>query len=179
LGNKLIDIRNPLAAFIEGSGLVVSVNSAQILASNTLVLSPFTLIGLSPNVTSFIFFDLTGLVLNLNTSGFPASTLPIAIAVTSNSGVVGLVDKRPDFLASAVGSFPSFSDAEVPSGAINGSNKVFTLMNPPGPPSSLELFVNGVLQTQGALNDYILNGAIITFNFAPQIGDGVVGFYRH
>lgn len=54
---------------------------------------------------------------------------------------------------------------ETPSGAIDGSNAVFTLTNPPAPVSSLELYLNGQFQTQGY--DYTLSGSTITFTTPP------------
>ena len=55
----------------------------------------------------------------------------------------------------------TFIDAEVPGGTINGSNAAFTLANVPNPPTSLALFRNGLLLTQGG--DYTLSSNAITF----------------
>ena len=55
----------------------------------------------------------------------------------------------------------TFIDAEVPAGTINGSNAAFTLANVPNPPTSLALFRNGLLLTQGG--DYTLSVNAITF----------------
>lgn len=73
---------------------------------------------------------------------------------------------------------PMFSDEEVPSGAINGSNTTFTLANAPNPSASLQLFLNGVLQAQGAGEDYTLSGSTITFTVAPSTGDLLLCWYR-
>lgn len=59
-----------------------------------------------------------------------------------------------------------FSDAETPSGALNGSNKNFTLTQSPSPAQSLLLFLDKVLQIQGT--DYTLSGASITMTTAPS-----------
>lgn len=72
----------------------------------------------------------------------------------------------------------SFADAEVPMGAVNGSNAVFTLAATPSPAGSLELFLNGLLMRQGA--DYQISGNSVTFFLAsvPQTGDLLVASYR-
>ena len=72
---------------------------------------------------------------------------------------------------------PSFADAEVPSGLVNGSNTAFTLAHAPNPASSLLLFKNGVLQKKSGA-DFTLTGAAITFTTAPQTGDTLEAFYR-
>lgn len=69
------------------------------------------------------------------------------------------------------------TDNEVPSGTINGSNTVFTLANAPSPASSLQLFLNGLLQTAGGV-DYTLSGDTITYATAPETGDAHVAWYR-
>jgi prefoldin subunit 5 len=74
----------------------------------------------------------------------------------------------------------SFVDGEIPSGAINGVNLVFTLANAPNPATSLKLYKNGVLLQQNT--DYTLSGSTITFaspNIAPLSGDLLTAFYRH
>jgi hypothetical protein len=74
---------------------------------------------------------------------------------------------------------PAYSDAEVPSGAINGLNQIFTLANTPSPSSSVEVYLNGILMEQGV--DYAIAGAVITFSLAavPQTGDVVLANYRY
>ena len=72
----------------------------------------------------------------------------------------------------------SFADSEVPTGVINGSNAVFTLASAPSPAGSLELYLNGLLMSQGA--DYQISTNTITFFLAsiPQTGDLLVASYR-
>jgi hypothetical protein len=74
---------------------------------------------------------------------------------------------------------PLYSDAELPGGAINGSNAVFTLAFSPSPPASLVLFLNGLILTSGT--DYALAGNTITFYLAsvPQTGDVLLASYRY
>jgi hypothetical protein len=72
----------------------------------------------------------------------------------------------------------TFVDGEVPSGTINGSNTSFLLSNVPNPSTSLALFRNGLLLTQGG--DYTLSANAITFatGAAPQPNDVLAAFYR-
>lgn len=76
------------------------------------------------------------------------------------------------------GTAGSFADAEIPAGAVNGSNTVFTLAATPSPAGSLELFRNGLLQRQGT--DYQISGNVVTFFLVsvPQSGDLLVASYR-
>ncbi len=74
----------------------------------------------------------------------------------------------------------TFVDSEVPSGAVNGNNLVFTLAKAPVPAASLKLYKNGVLLNQGG--DYTLSGTNISFASAavtPQAGDTLLVSYRH
>lgn len=74
---------------------------------------------------------------------------------------------------------PAYSDAEVPSGIINGLNQIFTVANTPSPTTSVEVYHNGILMEQGL--DYTIAGATVTFNPAsvPQVGDIVLVNYRY
>lgn len=69
-------------------------------------------------------------------------------------------------------------DGEAPVGALSGVNQIFTLSSIPGPPESLQLYRNGVLQKRGL--DYTLSGAVITFALLemPQPGDILLAYYR-
>jgi hypothetical protein len=73
---------------------------------------------------------------------------------------------------------PNFTDAEVPSGAVNGANVSFTVSAVPIPTSSLYLYRNGVLQKAG--QDYTLAGNSIQFlaGSTPQTGDTLLASYR-
>jgi hypothetical protein len=75
------------------------------------------------------------------------------------------------------GPTPTFSDAEVPAGAIDGVNTAFTLQNSPSG-GSLLLVRNGLYLTAGA--DYTLSGNAITFinGAQPQPGDTLMASYR-
>ncbi len=58
---------------------------------------------------------------------------------------------------------------ETPGGAVNSTtgedgNAVFTLLSAPTSTSVIWLYVNGILQTYGAGNDFTISGSTITFN---------------
>lgn len=65
---------------------------------------------------------------------------------------------------------------EIPSGAIDGANRVFTLAHLPVA-SSVQIFTDGVFMTQG--QDYALVGKTITFDAAqvPEAGSNLRVFY--
>lgn len=69
--------------------------------------------------------------------------------------------------------------SEIPAGTADGVNTVFSISNIPDPTTALMLFVNGVLQRQGALNDYSLSGTSIQFNWAPQSASNVIATYPY
>ena len=73
----------------------------------------------------------------------------------------------------------TFVDQETPAGTLDGTNTVFTLVNPPGPTAGLVLFRNGLVQMAG--QDYTLAGSTITFVTAatPQPGDTLLAWYRY
>jgi len=68
---------------------------------------------------------------------------------------------------------------ETPSGLVNGINDTFTLSSTPSPSTSLLLFINGQLITQGT--DYTLATATITFvsSAIPMTGDILLATYQH
>jgi hypothetical protein len=72
---------------------------------------------------------------------------------------------------------PTFVDAEVPAGTIDGVNTTFTLQNSPSG-SSLLLVRNGLYLNAGA--DYTLSGNTITFinGAQPQPSDTLMASYR-
>jgi hypothetical protein len=70
-----------------------------------------------------------------------------------------------------------FVDAETPSGAINGVNATYTLVQAPNPSTSLDVYRNGMRMDVGV--DYTLSGNTITFgSVVPQTGDVLLCSYR-
>jgi hypothetical protein len=64
-----------------------------------------------------------------------------------------------------------WSIRETPAGSINGANATFTLAATPVVGSE-QVFLNGVLQNEGAGNDYTISGATITMASAPLPSPG-------
>jgi hypothetical protein len=62
---------------------------------------------------------------------------------------------------------------EIPTGLINGVNKVFTVVNTPS-----FVTLNGPVQTPGGV-DYTLTGFTLTFVNAPNIGASLLSFYLY
>ena len=73
---------------------------------------------------------------------------------------------------------PAFVENQVPGGAIDGSNAVFTLSAAPNPGTSLQLYRNGLLQKLGT--DYTLSSTTVTFTSSaiPQVSDVLLAAYR-
>lgn len=70
-------------------------------------------------------------------------------------------------------------DAVVPAGAIDGTNRVFTLPSVPSPRASLSLWKNAIRLRRGPNADYALLGATITMVQAqtPASGDKLIAHY--
>jgi len=107
--------------------------------------------------------------------GFPAIWLR---GSKSNGNVAVLVDSVTMTLdpatnvlsAKSGASGPTFVDEETPAGAIDGTNKIFTLSATPNPLASLTLFSGGLFQRRGLANDYTVSGNLMTYNDAPPVG---------
>lgn len=71
-----------------------------------------------------------------------------------------------------------FVDSETPSGAVNGVNNFYTLVQAPSPASSLGVYRNGIRLKSGL--DYTAAGTGITFlgGLVPQTGDVLLCSYR-
>lgn len=67
---------------------------------------------------------------------------------------------------------------ETPSGTLDGTNQTFTLANTPLA-GTLVLMVNGLQVTEGATEDFTLDGAEITFNAGaiPFAGERLTAHY--
>ena len=66
---------------------------------------------------------------------------------------------------------------EVPSGSVNGTNVTFTLSQTPSVANTEQVFLNGLLQSAGASDDYTISGDTITFNSAPEAGWKLIVYY--
>src|SRR5581483_2234276 len=149
-----------------------------------------TVVGPPPIITPIQITDVLGLSSELSARPMRGVGFGIGRAAVINSA--GQIDAASGTLSDCVrvdgSSGPcgsgggvagsSFADAEVPSGAANGVNTVFTLAFTPSPASSLDLYRNGLLMSQGA--DYQISGNTVTFflDSVPQSGDLLVAHYR-
>jgi hypothetical protein len=66
---------------------------------------------------------------------------------------------------------------EAPAGAIDGANSSFTLAYTPATASSVMLWLNGQLLTQGAGKDFTVTSQTVTLSFPPQAGDVLLTMY--
>ena len=103
---------------------------------------------------------------------------PLTVTATGSSGQVLTSNgssSDPTFQAAA-GLIPYYQ--EVPAGTINGSNTTFTLAHTPTSATSVLLLENGLGQTQGAMADYTISSATITYNTAPPTGTLLLAQYH-
>jgi hypothetical protein len=68
---------------------------------------------------------------------------------------------------------------ETPAGAVNSVNMIFDLAEKPEPSTALQLYVNGVLQRQGASFDYTIGDKQIVMNYAPPDGSHLMATYPY
>ena len=68
-----------------------------------------------------------------------------------------------------------FEDSEVPGGAVDGFNQIFTLAKTPSPASSIHLYLNGLRQVGG----WSITGSTITFDSPPPNGFQIIVDYRY
>jgi hypothetical protein len=173
----MITLSSALAPSIE-QGLQVTVAPALLWLNGSIVLTPTSLVFLTAYSTSYVYLNSSLGAVAVSHTGYPQDQIPIATVVTGFTQVESLIDDRPDYSnVGGGGSSILFSDAEIPSGTINGSNVTFTLQNAPDPALSLFFCRNGLVQLAGV--DYSLSSNIITFTLAPLTGDFLLGWYRY
>lgn len=146
-----------------------------------------TVSGSAPQSATLISIaDVTGLQNALNVRPVQGTSFGIsASAVIDATGAIDAASGNPSDCLHVDGSSGpcssvsiTFIDNETPQGTINGSNASFTLANVPNPSTSLALFRNGLLQSQGV--DYTLSANAVTFLSAsiPQTNDILLASYR-
>lgn len=153
------------AAFVDSEIPAGTVNG-----SNT----AFTLANAPVPGSSLTFFR-NGLLLRQN-SDYTLSNRTVTF-------LPGAVPQNGDLLLASyrlTASLPGvgFVDSETPTGALNGVNASFTLVQAPNPSASLAVYRNGVRQKPGS--DYNTNANAITFTAGavPQTGDVLWCSYR-
>lgn len=66
---------------------------------------------------------------------------------------------------------------EAPSGTVNGSNVTFTLANTPIASATVQLYLDGLILTQGAGKNYTISSGTITMASAPAAGQSFWAIY--
>ncbi len=123
------------------------------------------------------------LVSTLNAGMGQATANSATVAAGVNGAVSVYVTDRTHLILDIEGYYvpqQSFSDAETPAGAQDGTNQTFTLAHTPASGSMPLVILNGVVQKWGA--DYTLTGKTITFSArlsAPQQADVLQVWYRY
>ena len=171
------------AAYTSSDGLVTWTENWQVPpASSPLNLSEVRISSATPTGPQISISQVTGLTATLNAINGSLISLSttannVSTTVSGLSSAVATLTALVNGMAQGTIS-TAFSDGESPSGAMNGTNAVFTLANSPSPTAALSLYRNGVLLSNGA--DYSLNGATVTFvsTQVPQSNDVVQAFYR-
>lgn len=107
---------------------------------------------------------------SVNTSLTSLSGVGTRMVVTDSAGVLS-TQAIP-----VSGSLVNFADEEVPSGAMNSINPIFTLVNTPIT-GSLKLYLRGKRLLNGS--DYTLSGLTITMIDIPDSGDSLIADYRY
>lgn len=132
----------------------------------------------------FVFISVGAAVLALAIGGLNSRVPQIAVEYTVQKD--GSVRLHAPGLAARAGLSKEYTVGDVTEadgsassggiGVVDGNNTTFTLSYNPLGNAAVNLFVNGLYQSQG--DDYTLNGKIITFVNPPQPGDHVRVAYR-
>ncbi len=156
------------------------------------LVSQGTVVGPPPATTPIQISDVVGLANQL--ALLPPKGVGFAIGRAAVINTSGQIDGATGTLGDCVrvdgtsgpcggsgggGILPLFSDGEIPAGAINGANTIFTLSFSPSPAASLDLSRNGLRMKPSA--DFVLNGNQIQFvlGSTPQTGDLLMANYRY
>jgi hypothetical protein len=129
----------------------------------------FTL-GNSPNPAGSLRVAINGVVQSAGDFSVAAQTLTLTSPPPAGTVL------RAWYRYGGSGTTATFVDDETPSGTINGTNATFTLANGPNPAASLQVNLNGQVQTLTA--DYTLTGSTITMLRIPQTGASLKASYR-
>jgi hypothetical protein len=161
-----LSVGNSSVLFIDAdptTGTLNGVNTNFVLASTPYPTSSLEVYRNGLVQTVGIDYTLAGKTISFTSNNIPLSTDTISTFYRTNGS----------------GPAATFVDDEIPAGAINGTNAVYTLAAAPSPALSLRLFKNGMLLAQNA--DYTLNGATATLSSGVvlQTGDVLLAFYRH
>jgi hypothetical protein len=97
----MFSFTNSLVPQITIPGLSISVNKAVVFlsGSNSRATIPATTVPLKSNATNYVFLNYAVQAVQVNQTGFPLNTYPVAIVLTNNSGVIAMSDQRSEGLA--------------------------------------------------------------------------------
>lgn len=123
--------------------------------------------------------QLTGDVTAGPGSGSQVATLAnTAVTPGSYTNTNLTVDSKGRITLAASGAASPSAVQEVPTGTLNGVNKIFTLSFTPSPAASLVVYLNGVEQLPGGIH-ITVSGATIIFTTAPISTDLLRATYTH
>lgn len=171
------------AIFTSSNGLTTWTETWQVPpASYPLTIAEVNVTNQTGSSQQVTISQVIGLTANLN--AINGSLVSLTTTANGVSSQVATLSSSVATLTALVNGLSSgtistaFSDAEVPGGTINGTNTTFTLANTPSPASTLALYRNGLLMTQGV--DYSLSGSTVSFvsGETPQSGDVLQAYYR-
>jgi len=116
-------------------------------------------------------------------SGTVGPVPPDARKLLAGPGII-ITDTGPGgnliISASAASSGSTIQWMEVPSGSTDGVNFDFSLLHFPYPSGSLMFFINGVLQSQGPADDYVMvSGSIVHVLHKYRIGSNLKATYPY
>lgn len=147
---------------VAGAGLTKSGNTLDVVAADASITVAADSIGVKPSTTPGDVY-----IGNAGNVATP-TTLTGDVTTVTGAGVVTL--------ATGIQRVSGHIDRATPTGAVNGSNTVFTLAFTPTAGSE-HVYLNGILQ-EPAGEDYTISGSTITYVTAPLTGDRLRVSYR-
>lgn len=165
----------------EGTALVADFAAGTLRNDNTIVSVAAGTTTVADGDVSFVEVDAAGSVTN-NTVGFTSGRVPLA-EVTAVAGDITVVTDKRAWLDVEIGASgltnSDFVDREDVAFDFDGVDATGVLANTPLVGSE-HVYSNGILQNEGASDDYQISGATITFNAGsePESGDEVLVSYR-
>jgi len=132
----------------------------------------------TPNPDTSLMLYLNG---SLQTSGSSSDYTLVDDTITFAASWVPIVGDvmRSTYSKAVTGGTATVKFNETPAGTQNGSNTAFTISKTPSTTSSVMIYMNGQLLTQGVNNDVVVSGQDVTFNAAPLSSDIIFATYPY